>query len=142
MIDGDDVWKRFCGDWHWWWSRSSDGEGDGEQDGEDTVDSGGEGAVSLGASHTGLRESASGGALLTSAHDEPAGGSQNAVEKVDGDDKDGGGDGEGELDEGGTGAGEWRRGAVDGAGAGARAGDGAGARAQAEVVVESDGITG
>ena len=46
------------------------------------------------------RESASGGEPLASAHNEPAGGSEKVVDKVDGDDKDGGGDGEGELDDG------------------------------------------
>ena len=132
-VDGDHVWKRLCGDWHWCWSRNSDGEDDGEQDGENAVDSGAESDASLGASHAGRRESASGGEPLASAHNEPAGGSEKVVDKIDGDDKDGGGDGEGELDDG-------RRGAGEGAGAGAQAGDGAGARAQAEVVVESDGI--
>ena len=99
-VDGDRVWKRLCGDWHWCWSRNSDGEGDGEQDGENAVDSGAEGDASLGASHAGRRESASGGEPLASAHNEPAGGSEKVVDKVDGDDKDGGGDGEGELDDG------------------------------------------
>ena len=73
---------------------------DGEQDGENAVDSGAEGDASLGASHAGRRESASGGEPLASAHNEPAGGSEKVVDKVDGDDKDGGGDGEGELDDG------------------------------------------
>ena len=99
-VDGDHVWKRLCGDWHWCWSRNSDGEGDGEQDGENAVDSGAEGDASLGASHAGRRESASGGEPLASAHNELAGGSEKVVDKVDGDDKDGGGDGEGELDDG------------------------------------------
>jgi len=71
-VDGDHVWKRLCGDWHWCWSRNSDGEGDGEQDGENAVDSGAEGDASLGASHAGRRESASGGEPLASAHNEPA----------------------------------------------------------------------
>ena len=96
-VDGDHVWKRLCGDWHWCWSRNSDGEGDGEQDGENAVDSG---ACVARAKTRSRRESASGGEPLASAHNEPAGGSEKVVDKVDGDDKDGGGDGEGELDDG------------------------------------------
>ena len=70
---------------------------DGEQDGENAVDFG---ACVARAKTRSRRESASGGEPLASAHNEPAGGSEKVVDKVDGDDKDGGGDGEGELDDG------------------------------------------